>query len=199
MTYSAFTGGKEATDARTGRRHLRLHRRAYRRRTGAANHDVVCAVREARVESRFRGSTAIAYDMNRDVQVDDWLPRLDDIDAVVNAAGILREHENAKFATAEHRCCVPCRHSVCHRWCLLAARGVAAVARTPTGAACGQPRRAVTRRLSPLHPELVFARLAGVCRRAGYFLADGGETAGVELITPAGTASERGFEPAVAY
>lgn len=69
----------------------------------AANHDVVCAVRGARADSRFPGLATIACDMARDIHVDDWLPRLSDIDAVVNCAGILRERGNDTFAAVhEH-------------------------------------------------------------------------------------------------
>jgi uncharacterized protein YbjT (DUF2867 family) len=73
----------------------------------AADHDVVCAVRRARVDSRFPGLDAVACDMARDVHAEDWLPRLAGIDAVVNCAGILRErgvdtfnavHESAPLA-----------------------------------------------------------------------------------------------------
>lgn len=73
----------------------------------AAGHEVVCAVRRARVDGRFPGLAAIACDMARDVRVEDWLPRLGGIDAVVNCAGILREcgadtyaavHEQAPLA-----------------------------------------------------------------------------------------------------
>lgn len=64
----------------------------------AAGHDVVCAVRRARLDTRFPGVQAIACDMARDVTVEDWLPRLDDIDAVVNCAGILRESGADSYA-----------------------------------------------------------------------------------------------------
>lgn len=63
----------------------------------AAGHEVVCAVREARTDSRFPGLHAIAADMSRDVNPDTWLPRLDGIDAVVNVAGILRETRPGDF------------------------------------------------------------------------------------------------------
>jgi len=69
----------------------------------AAGHEVVCAVRRARVDSRFPGLSAIACDMNTDVNVEDWLPRLEGIDAVVNAAGILRENRTASFVTVHER------------------------------------------------------------------------------------------------
>ena len=63
----------------------------------ASGHDVVCAVREARIDSRFPGLKAIACDMSRDTDVSTWLPRLDGIDAVVNCAGILRETDSDTF------------------------------------------------------------------------------------------------------
>lgn len=69
----------------------------------AAGHDVVCAVRHARIDSRFPGLVAIGCDMNADVRVEDWLPRLEGIDAVVNAAGILREGTSARFINVHER------------------------------------------------------------------------------------------------
>lgn len=65
----------------------------------AADHEVVCAVRGARLDSRFPGLRAVACDMSRDVTPDVWLPRLKDIDAVVNCAGILREQFGDSFDT----------------------------------------------------------------------------------------------------
>lgn len=67
----------------------------------AADHEVVCAVRGARIDSRFPGIAAIACDMAHDVHPEAWLPRLASIDAVVNVAGILREHGTNTF-TAIH-------------------------------------------------------------------------------------------------
>ena len=69
----------------------------------AGGHEVICAVREARVDSRFPSLVAIACDMNRDVRIEDWLARLDGIDAVINVAGILRENENASFINVHER------------------------------------------------------------------------------------------------
>jgi uncharacterized protein YbjT (DUF2867 family)/uncharacterized membrane protein YphA (DoxX/SURF4 family) len=63
----------------------------------ASGHDVVCAVREARIDSRFTGLEAIACDMSRDTDIRVWLPRLVDIEAVVNCAGILRETDSDTF------------------------------------------------------------------------------------------------------
>ena len=63
----------------------------------AAGHEVVCAVREARRDERFPHAHAVACDMAADVHEDDWLPRLDGIDAVINCAGILRERGRDRF------------------------------------------------------------------------------------------------------
>lgn len=57
----------------------------------AAGHEVVRAVRAGRRDADFAQAQTIACDMARDRHEDDWLPRLDRIDAVVNCAGILRE------------------------------------------------------------------------------------------------------------
>lgn len=62
-----------------------------------AGHEVICAVRDARIDSRFHGLKAIACDMAKDVAVDDWLPRLAGVDAVINCAGILRETSAQTF------------------------------------------------------------------------------------------------------
>ncbi|WP_108472027.1 SDR family oxidoreductase [Rhodanobacter thiooxydans] len=69
----------------------------------AAGHDVVCAVRGARVDTRFPGLAAIACDMARDLRSDDWLPRLAGIEAVVNCAGILRERGADTFAAVHEQ------------------------------------------------------------------------------------------------
>lgn len=65
----------------------------------AAGHDVVCAVRGARVDTRLPGLQAIACDMSLDTSFDTWTPRLAGIDAVVNCAGILRETQDDRFET----------------------------------------------------------------------------------------------------
>jgi uncharacterized protein YbjT (DUF2867 family)/uncharacterized membrane protein YphA (DoxX/SURF4 family) len=69
----------------------------------AANHEVICAVRGARTDTRFPGCKAIACDMARDIHAGDWLPRLDGIDAVVNSAGILRERGADTFAAVHEQ------------------------------------------------------------------------------------------------
>lgn len=69
----------------------------------AAGHEVVCAVRHARLDTRFPGTRAVACDMAGDVDIGDWLPRLDGIDAVVNCAGILREHGRDTFSAVHER------------------------------------------------------------------------------------------------
>jgi uncharacterized protein YbjT (DUF2867 family) len=63
----------------------------------ASGNEVVCAVREARIDSRFPGLKAIACNMSRDTDISVWLPRLDGIEAVVNCAGILRETDSNTF------------------------------------------------------------------------------------------------------
>jgi uncharacterized protein YbjT (DUF2867 family) len=63
----------------------------------AADHEVICAVRGARIDTRFPGLKAIACDMARDTAISDWLPRLEHINAVVNCAGILREAGASTF------------------------------------------------------------------------------------------------------
>jgi uncharacterized protein YbjT (DUF2867 family) len=56
-----------------------------------AGHHVVPAVRDTRAADRLLPRpAALACDFNRDVRVEDWLPRLAGIDAVVNCAGILQ-------------------------------------------------------------------------------------------------------------
>lgn len=63
----------------------------------AAGHDVVCAVRAGRRDERFPRMRALACDMGADLHMEDWMPRLDGIDAVVNCAGILRERGRNTF------------------------------------------------------------------------------------------------------
>lgn len=61
-------------------------------------HDVVPAVREpVRAARRWPGRRAVAVDFALDVHAADWLPRLVGCDAVVNAAGIFREHGGSTF------------------------------------------------------------------------------------------------------
>lgn len=69
----------------------------------AAGHDVVCAVRGARVDTRFPGLRAIACDMARDLRSENWLPRLAGVEAVVNCAGILRERGADTYAAVHEQ------------------------------------------------------------------------------------------------
>jgi len=66
----------------------------------AAGHEVLCAARQP--DHRFAHLSFLACDLARDTRVDDWLPRLANVDAVVNAAGILRENRRAPFAAVHH-------------------------------------------------------------------------------------------------
>lgn len=66
-------------------------------------HTIVCAVRRMPKEaslSAMPGVPGVHYvqvDFMRDVQPHDWVPRLQDIDAVINAVGIIREHDGQTF------------------------------------------------------------------------------------------------------
>lgn len=61
-------------------------------------HDVVAAVRDpAQALRRWPGRRVVKVDMALDVRAADWTPRLIAIDAVVNAAGIFREHAGDTF------------------------------------------------------------------------------------------------------
>ena len=60
----------------------------------AAGYEVTCGIHRALPRSKCR---TIAVDYSRDHDVSDWLPRLRDIDVVVNAVGILRETKTAAF------------------------------------------------------------------------------------------------------
>ena len=70
-----------------------------------AGHRVVCGVRNPE-PNVFAGLDTVFCDFAHDVQPDDWLPRLADIDVVVNCAGILRELKGQTF-DAVHRV-APC-------------------------------------------------------------------------------------------
>ncbi len=67
-----------------------------------AGHDVVCAVRRPDRQARFAHLPVVACDFAGDTLPVVWLPRLRDIDAVVNCAGILRETGTQTF-DAVHR------------------------------------------------------------------------------------------------
>jgi uncharacterized protein YbjT (DUF2867 family) len=69
----------------------------------ASDHEVICAVREARTDTRFPGIKTVACDMARDIHIESWLSRLDGVNAVVNCAGILREHGVDTFATVHEQ------------------------------------------------------------------------------------------------
>lgn len=64
----------------------------------AAGHEVIAAVRHPDTHGRFAHWPGIACDFARDTHAEDWLPRLQGVDAVVNAAGILRETRAQTFS-----------------------------------------------------------------------------------------------------
>ncbi len=63
-----------------------------------AGHEVIVAVRRPDTHGRFAHWPAITCDFARDTRMQDWLPRLQGVDAVVNGAGILRESRAQKFS-----------------------------------------------------------------------------------------------------
>lgn len=65
-----------------------------------AGHSVLKGVRVAREESE------VAIDFACDLAVDDWLPKLAGVDAVVNAVGIIVERAGNNFENVHHR--APC-------------------------------------------------------------------------------------------
>ncbi len=67
-----------------------------------AGHEVVCAARRPAAGGRFAALEFMPCDLARDTRVEDWLPRLAGIDAVVNAAGILRETGAQSFGVVHH-------------------------------------------------------------------------------------------------
>jgi uncharacterized protein YbjT (DUF2867 family) len=71
--------------------------RAIQRALAAAGHQVARGVRRPRLPGD------IAIDYRRDLAPEDWLPRLEGMDAVVNAVGILREQRADDFARIHHR------------------------------------------------------------------------------------------------
>lgn len=72
----------------------------------AAGHEVISAVRRSDGNGVPAAAGTVACDLAHDTAVADWLPRVQDMDAVVNCAGILRESRGQSF-DAVHRA-APC-------------------------------------------------------------------------------------------
>jgi uncharacterized protein YbjT (DUF2867 family) len=68
----------------------------------AQGHSVVAAVRRPHASTR-PGYSEIAADFSRDLQPQDWLPRLAGVDAVINAVGIIRETASQRFELLHER------------------------------------------------------------------------------------------------
>jgi uncharacterized protein YbjT (DUF2867 family) len=62
-----------------------------------AGHEVVCAGRQSVNSAHEACHRSLPADFTQDLQPDAWLPRLDGVDVVVNAVGILREHGRQTF------------------------------------------------------------------------------------------------------
>ena len=72
------------------------------RRLHAAGHRITACVRQPQAAARrFAGADDIACDFSRDTPEAAWLPRLEGIDVVINAVGIIRETRRQTF-TALH-------------------------------------------------------------------------------------------------
>jgi uncharacterized protein YbjT (DUF2867 family) len=63
-----------------------------------SGHEVVACVRHPEpAKQRWQGITAIKTDFSRDHEMNDWLPRLQGVDVVINAVGIIRETKGQTF------------------------------------------------------------------------------------------------------
>ncbi len=70
----------------------------------AAGHAVVAAVRSpAALNARFPDIEVLAADMNRDTAAEDWRPRLQGVDAVINCAGVLQGGRGQDMAAIHHK------------------------------------------------------------------------------------------------
>ncbi|TAK61512.1 NAD(P)H-binding protein [Methylobacter sp.] len=69
----------------------------------AGNHQVtVCCRQPEQLLSQFPSIKAVALDLATATNSDDWLPHLQHIDAVINAAGIIKETRQASFDQLHH-------------------------------------------------------------------------------------------------
>lgn len=69
----------------------------------ARGHQVVACEHRRRSRSPGAALTSIPVDYMKDLDAAAWLPRLQDVDAVVNAVGILRENALSSFDALHHR------------------------------------------------------------------------------------------------
>ena len=66
-------------------------------------HDILCAVRKPGSTTRFAHLDAVECDFSKDINTDIWIPKLKDVDAVVNCAGILHETAGQTFDTVHYK------------------------------------------------------------------------------------------------
>lgn len=72
-----------------------------------AGHEVLCCVRNPkRAEKLLPGLRYIACDFSRDRSRSAWIPRLQGVEAVINAAGIIRQQRGQTFDAIHHE--TPC-------------------------------------------------------------------------------------------
>lgn len=70
----------------------------------AAGHAVVAAVRNpAALQARFPDIEALAADMNSDTAAEDWRPRLQGVDAVINCTGVLQGGRGQDMEAIHHK------------------------------------------------------------------------------------------------
>lgn len=132
---------------------------------GRRGHALTLAVRDvAAVSRRWPRHQVIAVDFIRDHRATDWIGRLDGVDVVVNAAGMLREHGDQTFDAVHVRAPVAlfkaCASARVGRVVQISALGADAGARS----GYHRSKREADRRLAALplrstimRPSLVFA------------------------------------------
>jgi uncharacterized protein YbjT (DUF2867 family) len=132
----------------------------------AAGHDVIPAVRRPDETDRLLAAPrSIKIDFNRDTKVDDWLPRLAGIDAVINVAGILQERPRQSIA-AIHAAAPKALFEACRQAGVRRVIQISAIsAETAAGTAYAFTKRAADQFLQAsdldwvvLRPSLVYAR-----------------------------------------
>lgn len=131
----------------------------------ARGHEVVPAVRRAATAPAFSSQRAVEIDLNRDVDVATWLPRLAGIDAVVNCAGILQESRGQSIE-AIHASAPIALFEACDKAGVRRVVQVSAISATPragtayaaTKLAADDHLRAMALEWTIVRPSLVHAR-----------------------------------------
>ena len=131
----------------------------------ASGHQVVGAVRQpASFQQRFPQADAVAIDLNRDLKLEDWLPRLAGIDAVINCAGIL-QGELGQSAEAIHYLAPKALFDACARLGISRVIQISAIsADAEASTAYAMTKLQADDHLRSLHLDWIVLRpLAGLC------------------------------------